>query len=89
MPDLRWHDLRSTAATILLQAGFNPKAVSKVMGHSSEILTVDYYGDNRKIAAVKLEKLDEYIESVRPDRKKPQEKNDFRHIKIDVSEFFE
>jgi len=66
LPDLRWHDLRATASTTLLVAGFSPKAVSKLMGHSKEILCVDTYGDGRKLAAIKLEKLDSFIEGVLP-----------------------
>lgn len=66
LPDLRWHDLRATASTTLLVAGFSPKAVSKLMGHSKEILCVDTYGDGRKLAAIKLDKLDSFIESVIP-----------------------
>lgn len=85
LPDLRWHDLRSTAATVLLQAGFSPKAVSRRFGHSSEILTVDYYGDNRKIAAIKLDRLEDYIEMVRPD---DDQKEDCTNVKIDTDKYF-
>ena len=35
LPDIRWHDLRSTYCTLLLKNGFSPKAVSKLMGHVS------------------------------------------------------
>ena len=49
MPDIRWHDLRSTYCTLLLKNDFNPKAVSKLMGHAKEIITVDVYGDKRNI----------------------------------------
>ncbi len=31
LPDIRWHDLRSTYCTLLLKQDFNPKAVSKLM----------------------------------------------------------
>ncbi len=54
LPDIRWHDLRSTFCTLLLKNDFNPKAVSKLMGHSKEIITVDIYGDNREIIAEKI-----------------------------------
>lgn len=66
LPDLRWHDLRATASTTLLVAGFSPKTVSKLMGRSKEILCVDTYGDGRKLAAIILDKLDSFIESVIP-----------------------
>ena len=86
LPDIRWHDLRSTAATVLLQAGFNPKAVSRVMGYSSEILTVDYYGDNHKLTAIILDRLDDYIETVLPvnDKKELPDKND-TVVRIDTA----
>ncbi len=51
LPDIRWHDLRSTFCTILLKNDFNPKAVSKLMGHAKELITMDVYGDNRGIIA--------------------------------------
>ena len=37
LPDIRWHDLRSTFCTILLKNNFNPKAVSQLMGHDEVI----------------------------------------------------
>ena len=40
LPDIRWHDLRATYCTILLKNDFNPKAVSKLMGHAKEIITI-------------------------------------------------
>ena len=48
------------------------------MGHSSEILTVDYYGDNHKLTAIILDRLDDYIETVLPvnDKKELSDKND-------------
>lgn len=36
LPDIRWHDLRATYCTILLKNDFNPKAVSKMMGHANK-----------------------------------------------------
>ena len=66
LPDIRWHDLRSTFCTLLLKNDFNPKAVSKLMGHSKEIITVDIYGDNREIIAEKIPELEEFIREVAP-----------------------
>ena len=71
---------------MLLQAGFSPKAVSRRFGHSSEILTVDYYGDNRKIAAIKLDRLEDYIEMVRPD---DDQKEDCTNVKIDTDKYLQ
>ena len=39
LPDIRWHDLRSTFCTLLLKNNFNSKAVSKLMGHAKELIT--------------------------------------------------
>lgn len=49
LPDIRWHDLRSTFCTVLLKNNFNPKAVSKLMGHVKEIITIYVYGDTAEI----------------------------------------
>ena len=66
LPDIRWHDLRATYATILLKNNHNPKAVSKLLGHSKEIITVDVYGDKQKIIEDCLEELEPFIDEVIP-----------------------
>ena len=43
IPRIRFHDLRHTHATILLQMGVNPKVVSERLGHSSVKITLDVY----------------------------------------------
>ena len=40
---IRLYDLRHTTATLLLQAGINPKIVSERLGHSTITLTLDVY----------------------------------------------
>ncbi len=40
---VRLYDLRHTTATLLLQAGINPKVVSERLGHSTIVLTLDVY----------------------------------------------
>ena len=67
LPDIRWHDLRATYCTILLKNDFNPKAVSKLMGHEKEIITIDVYGDNREIIEDCLENLEPFIDEVLPE----------------------
>ena len=67
LPDIRWHDLRATYCTILLKNDFNPKAVSKLMGHAKEIITIDVYGDNQEIIEDCLENLEPFIEEVLPE----------------------
>ena len=43
LPNVRFHDLRHTAATLLLEGGVNPKVVSEMLGHSSVTVTLDVY----------------------------------------------
>jgi len=43
LPRIRFHDLRHTAATLLLQRGVHPKVVSELLGHSSIGMTLDTY----------------------------------------------
>ncbi|BBI30753.1 tyrosine-type recombinase/integrase [Cohnella abietis] len=40
---IRFHDLRHTHATLLLEAGINMKAVSRRLGHSTVNMTLDTY----------------------------------------------
>ncbi len=41
--DTRFHDLRHTAATLLLSRGVHPKIVQELLGHSSISITLDTY----------------------------------------------
>jgi integrase len=43
LPRIRFHDLRHTAATLLLGRGVNPKIVSEMLGHASVGITLDTY----------------------------------------------
>lgn len=43
LPDVRFHDLRHTFATLLLTKGVHPKIVSEMLGHSSIAITLDTY----------------------------------------------
>lgn len=43
LPHMRFHDLRHTAATLLLGRGINPKVVSEMLGHSQISITLDIY----------------------------------------------
>ena len=61
MPDIRFHDLRHTAATLLLQQGVNPKVVQERLGHSDVTLTLNTYShvmpSMQDDAAEKLDQL--------------------------------
>jgi integrase len=43
LPQIRFHDLRHTCATLLLSKNVNPKVVSEMLGHSSISITLDIY----------------------------------------------
>jgi integrase len=40
----RIHDLRHTAASLMVQAGYPPKMLQEIMGHASITTTLDLYG---------------------------------------------
>ena len=43
LPDIRFHDLRHTCATLLLGRNVNPKIVSEMLGHATIAITLDTY----------------------------------------------
>jgi integrase len=43
LPLIRFHDLRHSAATLLLLSGIHPKVVSEMLGHSSINITLNLY----------------------------------------------
>jgi len=43
LPDIRFHDLRHSAATVLLLMRVHPKIVQEVLGHSSIAMTMNVY----------------------------------------------
>ncbi len=44
LPDIRFHDLRHTAATMLLSRGVPVKVVSEMLGHANISITLQVYG---------------------------------------------
>jgi integrase len=56
---LRFHDLRHTAATVMLKAGVHPKIVSERLGHATVAITLDTYShvtpDMQREAAAALD----------------------------------
>ena len=61
LPNLRFHDLRHTAATLMLQEGINPKIVQERLGHADISLTLNTYShvlpSMQKEAAEKMDEL--------------------------------
>lgn len=43
LPDIRFHDLRHSAATLLLGEGVHPKIVQEILGHSNVNITINVY----------------------------------------------
>lgn len=60
IPQIRFHDLRHTHATLLLKEGIHPKIVSERLGHSQIGITLDLYShatlNMQKSAVEQLEK---------------------------------
>lgn len=61
MPHIRFHDLRHTHATLLLQQGIHPKVVQERLGHAKISITLDTYShvlpNMQHEAAEKMDKL--------------------------------
>jgi integrase len=61
LPHIRFHDLRHTAATLMLRAGVHPKVVSERLGHATVSITLDTYShvlpDLQRDAAQALDRL--------------------------------
>lgn len=88
LPDIRWHDLRSTFCTLLLKNNFNPKAVSQLMGHAKEIITMDVYGDNKGIILDAVPEMEVFIAEVLPKPEMEESlKTELPDTEIDVSEY--
>lgn len=62
LPNIRFHDLRHTYATLLLKQDLSVKAISVSLGHAKTIISVDVYGDKREIIADCVDELQPFIE---------------------------
>jgi integrase len=66
LPDMRFHDLRHTAATLMLMNGTNPKIVQERLGHSDISMTLNTYShvlpSMQDEAADKLDELVTMVE---------------------------
>jgi integrase len=45
-PAIRFHDLRHTAASLMLERGLHPKVVSEIHGHATVAMTLEVYSQN-------------------------------------------
>ena len=88
LPDIGWHHLRSTFCTQLLKNNFNPKAISKLLGHATELITLDIYGDNQEIMADCVDEIQPFIDEVLPVKEDDEQmKQELLEISIPVEEY--
>ena len=64
LPNIRFHDLRHTYATLLMKQDFSVKAISNSLGHAKTIISVDVYGDKQEIIADCAEEMQSFINEV-------------------------
>ncbi len=77
LPDIRFHDLRHTYATLLMKQDLSIKAISAALGHSKTIISVNVYGDKREIVANCVDDLQLIIEEVLPKESERYRFNEF------------
>ena len=64
LPNLRFHDLRHTFATISFQSGDDPKTVQENLGHHSAAFTLDVYGHvTDRMKRESAERMERFIHS--------------------------
>lgn len=69
LPDVRFHDLRHTFCTLLLEAGEDLATVSKLARHSSYSITADIYGHlTKKMQDQAADKLDIILKDQKKNR---------------------
>ena len=82
LPQIRFHDLRHTFATLLLMNNYNLKAVSQLLGHASTIITANVYFDQEKVVIDCVKEITQYINKVKP---KDVEEGELNTIKLDTN----
>ena len=66
LPDLRLHDLRHSAASMMLQNGDSPIVVQKALGHFSAAFTLDTYGHvTDEMRRDSADKMEAYIQQLK------------------------
>lgn len=65
LPNVRFHDLRHTFATISLENGDDIKTVSENLGHATVAFTLDVYGHvTEKMRKDSADRMQKYIDSI-------------------------
>jgi integrase len=67
LPDIRFHDLRHTSATLLLSQGVHPKVVQERLGHSQISITLDTY--SHVLPTLQVEAASKFDKLLLPRRK--------------------
>ena len=62
---MHFHDLRHSAATILLSMGVNMKDIQDLLGHSNFAITANIYTD--VLPSMQKEAMDKWDEAFKPD----------------------
>ena len=65
IPEMRFHDLRHSYATLALQNGVDVKTVSSNLGHATTAFTMDRYGHvTETMMKDSADKMQRFIESI-------------------------
>lgn len=77
MPTSAQHDLRHTAAALLISQGAHPEAIKRHFGHSSIVVTMDVYGHLFPSEAESLaEALDSLYAQNQTDKRRARQSGD-------------
>lgn len=68
VPQIRFHDLRHTAATLMLSEGIHPKVASELLGHSTVGITLDLYSHVTESVASDAARRMNHLLTAPPDR---------------------
>ena len=71
LPDIRFHDLRHSAATLLISMGISVKVVQEILGHSEISMTLGTYG--HVLPVMHKEVTDKWDEKFKPHDKDDRE----------------
>lgn len=71
-PELRFHDMRHTHATLMLDAGEDPRIVQKRLGHQKPSTTLNIYGNHieKQLQREAADRFEIYNEPKKPTRHK-------------------
>jgi integrase len=74
LPPIRFHDLRHSAATILLSMGVNIKVIQELLGHSDIAITLRVYG--HLLPSMQQEAVEKWDNAFREQEEEKQDGNE-------------